>query len=710
MIKIILISATILLSNVCADEGMWPLSEISGMDLRSKGFKITADEIYNPGGISMVNGIVRLNGCTASFVSSDGLLLTNHHCAFSAIQRASTIEHDYLTNGFFASGHEEEIPAAGYRARLIDSYRDVSDSVLSGISPEIDFEARDKLIRQNIKKIVKEAETENPGKRAEVSEMFIGKTYVLFIYTELLDIRLVYAPPRSVGEFGGEDDNWVWPRHTGDFSFFRAYVSPDGSPAEYAPENIAFHPKKYFRIASGGVSEEDFVFILGYPGRTYRQRTSYFLEYEEHYRMPFVADLLSWQIDRLQKFIDEDPARSFFLSNLIKGHANTMKNYQGKMLGMARLDLTNKKRQEEQEMLTAFAADPEKQQQLKNILAAIRSIYKEKEAVCERELLITYLTRSPNLMNTARTLYEHAANKGKPDLEREPEFMDRNLDRTRRNALLRIERLDREADLAVLADLINRTQMLQDDNRIIPLDDFLSRTGVQQFLTAMSAECRLSDADYVTKYWDLDTNALAATKDPAIGLFIVILPEIRFFEHMDRRHEGALKNLLARLTDLRKSYFKERFIPDANGTMRLTFGHIRGYSPADAVFLKPITTFSGVVGKTTGTEPFITPPDLIRIYQNHNLGPYIYPPANDIPTCILYDTDTTGGNSGSPVFNANGELVGLNFDRAFEATVNDFGWSEDYSRSIGVDIRYILWILDKYSGANHILEDLGVRN
>ena len=231
MLKVILISIAVLLATVSADEGMWPLSEISGIDLHAKGFKISADEIYNPGGISMVNGIVRLNGCTASFVSADGLLLTNHHCAFSAIQRASTTEHDYLTNGFFASGHEEEIPAAGYRARLIDSYRDVSDSVLSGLSPGMDYEARDKLLTQNIKKIVKKTETDNPGKRAEVSEMFIGKTYILFIYTELPDVRLVYAPPRSVGEFGGEDDNWVWPRHTGDFSFFRAYVAPDGSPA-----------------------------------------------------------------------------------------------------------------------------------------------------------------------------------------------------------------------------------------------------------------------------------------------------------------------------------------------------------------------------------------------------------------------------------------------------------------------------------------------
>jgi len=709
MLKDLIIFTVILITAAIAEEGMWPLSEIGTLDLEEKGMEIAAQDIYNPGGLSLVNGIVRLNGCTASFVSSDGLILTNHHCAFRAIQRASSPENDYLTNGFWAEDHEAEIPAPGYRAKLIDSYHDVSDKILSGTSPDMDYEDRDKLIDQNIKKIIVAAEQEHSGKRAEIAEMFIGKTYVLFIYTELQDIRLVYAPPRSVGEFGGETDNWVWPRHTGDFSFFRAYVAPDGSPAEYAPENIAYHPKKYFQVAREGIGEEDFVFILGYPGRTYRHRTSYFLEYEEKYRMPFVVDLYSWQIDQLEKFIEEEPDKSLILSSTIKSRANTMKNYQGKLEGMARLNLTQNRRREEHDMMNAFASEPEKHDQLGNILQEINGIYAEKQRDYERQLLVSYLIRSSDLLSTARTLYGNAENRDKPDLDRESAYMDRNADRTRKRMLLNLVNFDQDSDRRLLTNLLERTQALPEEKRIKGLDQFLQKAGMEKYLTDLYQNSRLSDTETVNTYWNADTIALAESGDPAFDMIIMLLPEIRYFEQMGHRHSGALKNLHAQLIELRKFYFQEQFIPDANGTMRLTYGRIRGYSPADGVYYKPITTFSGVIEKTTGTEPFLTPPDLIRIHKNNDFGSYAYPPLGDIPVGILYDMDTTGGNSGSPVFNARGELVGVNFDRAFQATINDYAWSPDYSRSIGVDIRYILWILDKYSGARHILEDLGVQ-
>ncbi len=709
MLRILVILTTILIARGIADEGMWPLSEIGTLNLEARGMQLTAQEIYNPGGLSLVNGIVRLNGCTGSFVSSDGLILTNHHCAFGAIQRASTPENDYLTNGFWASGHEKEIPAAGYRAKLIESYRDVSEDILSGVTSDMAYEARDKLIELNTKKAILAAESEFPQKRAEVAEMFIGKTYVLFIYTELLDIRLVYAPPRSVGEFGGENDNWVWPRHTGDFSFFRAYVAPDGSPTEFAPENVAYRPKKYFQVASEGVGEEDFVFILGYPGRTYRHRTSYFLEYEETYRMPLVVDLYAWQINQLEKLIEQDSLKSLVLSSAIKGRANTMKNYQGKLKGMAQLNLTRRKHEEEKEILSAFSSDPEKQRQFEKILKEIKSVYLEKQQVYKRQLLLTYLFRSSALLSNARTLYKNAENREKPDIERETNFMTRNINRTKKSMLLKLADFDPFSDRILLTNLIERTQSLPEDNRIKVLDEFLQKTSMEQILSDLYQNSRLDDPETLNNYWSLDTLSLEKSDDPAMKLFIALLPESRFFEHLNHRHSGALKNLHAQLTDLRKTYFKEQFVPDANGTMRLTYGHIRGYSPADGVFFQPITTFTGVIEKTTGKDPNITPPELIELHHKRDFGPFLYPPLQDIPVGILYDMDTTGGNSGSPVFNARGELVGVNFDRTFDATINDYAWSEDYSRSIGVDIRYILWILDKYTGAQHILEDLGVK-
>ncbi len=708
MLKNIIILCLLLPIILLADEGMWPLSEIGNLDLRKHGMELSAEDIYNPGGVSLVNGIVKLNGCTASFVSADGLILTNHHCAFRAIQRASTPENDYLANGFRADGHEAEIPAPGYRATLIESYHDVSNEILSGISDKMKYADRDSLIELNKKKVLIEAESNNPGKRAEIAEMFIGKTYILFIYTELHDIRLVYAPPRSVGEFGGENDNWIWPRHTGDFSFFRAYTGPDGSPAEYAPENVAYRPKKYFRVAQDGAGEEDFVFIVGYPGRTYRHRTSYYLDYEENYRMPFVADLYARQIEMLEKEIEANPGKKLVLSSRIKGRANTMKNYHGKLQGMARLDLTDRKHREETDMLIALSGDPRQKIHLQKIFDEIAEIYAEKKKVYQRQLLLSYLIRSSTLLSTARTLYAHAENRDKPDIDRETAYMDRNVIRTKRRLLLGLDNFDERSDRLLLTDMLARTESLPREYRLNRLDEFLEREGKASFLKRLYRDSRLSDARTVTEYWDMDTVALKETADPAFELVRTLLSATRYFDRMNKRHSGALRNLHAQLIDLRKSYFKEKFIPDANGTMRLTFGHIRGYSPADGIYYRPITTFSGVIEKTTGTSPYKTPPDLLATYNEKDRDPYVYPPLNDIPVGILYDMDTTGGNSGSPVFNARGELVGVNFDRAFEATINDYAWSEDYSRSIGVDIRYILWILDKYSGAQHILKDLGV--
>ena len=277
------ISILLLLTSfqLLADEGMWPITEIEQINLKSKGLTIPVKEIFNPEGISLMQAIVRLSGCTASFVSPDGLIITNHHCAFGAVQRASTTENDYLANGFLAGSRSEEIPAQGYTASIMENYIDVSSDVLSVVTENMDLVERTKAIDKKKKELLLQAEEDYPGKRAEISEMFIGKSYLLFIYTRLRDIRLVYVPPIAIGEFGGENDNWIWPRHTGDFSFVRAYVAPDGSPADYSEENIPYQPKIHFQVAPEGVNEEDFVFIMGYPGRTFRHRTSYYMAYEE---------------------------------------------------------------------------------------------------------------------------------------------------------------------------------------------------------------------------------------------------------------------------------------------------------------------------------------------------------------------------------------------------------------------------------------------
>ncbi|MCA2005524.1 MAG: S46 family peptidase, partial [Ignavibacterium sp.] len=316
------------------DEGMFPLSDIRKLNLNEKGLKIPIDELYNPDGTSLVDALVLLGGCTGSFVSEDGLIITNHHCVFGSVQRASTLENNYLENGFVANTREQEIPAEGLTARITVSYEDVSQEVLSAAESVDDISKRSKAIADKISEIVRREEAKDSTIKAEVSEMFVGEQYVLFRYKMINDIRLVYVPPRTIGEFGGESDNWVWPRHTGDFSFVRAYVAPDGSPAKYSKENVPFKPKKFLKVNPNGIDEEDFVFVLGYPGRTFKNMPARFVEYHFKYQLPYVQNLFAWLINLYTKRGEDDPEFALNISSTIKGLANTEKNYRGKIQGI----------------------------------------------------------------------------------------------------------------------------------------------------------------------------------------------------------------------------------------------------------------------------------------------------------------------------------------------------------------------------------------
>jgi len=341
------------------DEGMFPLSEIRNLDLNSAGLKISVDEVYNPRGVSLVDALVKVGGCTGSFVSPEGLIITNHHCSFGAVRKASTIKNNYLENGFLAETREEEIPAEGYTCRITVSYQDVSSEVLEAANQVDDITERTKAIRKKIKEIVKKEEEKDSTIKAEVSEMFVGQSYVLFRYKTIKDVRLVYIPPLSIGEFGGETDNWIWPRHTGDFSFLRAYVAPDGSSADYSEENVPFTPKKYLEVNPNGVDEEDFVFLLGYPGRTYKHQPSQFLKFQMEYQLPYISKLYRWMIDLFEEKGEDDPEFALRISSRIKGLANVEKNYRGKMQGFKRLDLIEKKKEEENRLQEFINADLE---------------------------------------------------------------------------------------------------------------------------------------------------------------------------------------------------------------------------------------------------------------------------------------------------------------------------------------------------------------
>jgi len=713
-LNIFLVLMVIFAFRAQAAEGMFPLSELQKLDLKKAGLQLTAQDIFSAERPSLSDAIVKLGGCTASFISAEGLLLTNHHCAFRAVQSASDTAHNYLRDGFYARERSAEIQAKGYTVRITESYYDVSSDVLSAVQgiEDFDFAGREKALQKKKKEIELQAEKDHPGKRAEVAEMFKGQSYYLFIYTYLKDVRLVYVPPRAVGEFGGDYDNWEWPRHNADFSILRAYVAPDGSPAEYAETNVPYRPKTFLHVNPQGVKEGDAVFILGYPGRTYRHRTSYFLDYQQNVRMPAVVDWYGSLIAMMEDMGLDNPAVSLKLSSAIKGLANTEKNYRGKLLGLSRLNLLQQKRRQEQQIQQFILEQEPLKKKYQNTLGDIAEIYAEIRSTAPHDFVLYYLRRNVTLFNVADVLYRAAVERPKEDLQREAAFMDRNFERTQNKALRALKNYYRRADVLIFLRLLDRAARLPQNQRIPSLDRLFTLNQEQgKLFTRIEngfKQSQLSEADFVRKAFKMTLPQLKALNDPVLNWRIAMAGDYRAFKEKQEAQNGALSKLSAQWAEVKRHYLKTDFIPDANGTFRLTYGSIRGYSPADAVYMRPFTTLRGVLEKDTGRPPFNSPQKLLELIRAGNYGRFASPALHSVPVCMLYDTDTTGGNSGSPVMNAKGELIGLNFDRTFQATINDFAWNESYSRSIGVDVRYILWLLQNYAGADNLLQEMGV--
>ncbi|MEQ1907159.1 MAG: S46 family peptidase, partial [Pirellulaceae bacterium] len=439
-----------------ADEGMFPVSEIARMNLTSRGLKMAPEDIFNAERACLVDGICRVNGCTGSFVSNQGLILTNHHCAYAAIQKASTKDHDYLANGFVARNLTEEIPAPGYNVRITESFEDVSARVLSTVSPAMSFLERTKAIEKQQRALEKEAETKHPGMRAEVAEMFVGERYVLFLYTFIKDVRLVFAPPSSVGNFGGEVDNWEWPRHTGDFSFMRAYVARDGSSADYSPDNVPYKPKRVIKVQPQGVSENDFVMLLGYPGRTVRHNTASFLQYEQAVRLPFVVDLYAWQIATMEAAGEKDRAVALKLASRIKSLANVEKRSRGQLQGLQQLKFSERRKAEEERLQSFIDSDPQRKVRTGNLLADIDAVYKEMAAQGQQELTLKNLTSASQTMSLAFSIVDSVHERQKPDLERENIYGDKTFDQTSKTFFLQQNDLHLPVDDIMLVELLRR--------------------------------------------------------------------------------------------------------------------------------------------------------------------------------------------------------------------------------------------------------------
>lgn len=692
-----------------ADDGMYPMSELPRLNLAEKGIELTADQLFNPNQVSLVDGICRVNGCTGSFVSASGLIITNHHCAFDAIQKASTANNDLLTNGFSAATREQEISAPDYQVRITENYRDVSEDVLKAVTEGMSFLERTKAIDKRRKELEVAAEKENPGLRAEVAEMFAGKTYVLFLYTYLKDVRLVFAPPASVGNFGGEVDNWEWPRHTGDFSFMRAYTAPDGSSATYSKDNIPYQPKRFIQVAPEGVDENDAVFLLGYPGRTARHKTASFLQFEQDIRLPLTVDLYNWQIHEMETAGANDRTVAIKHASRMKSLANVEKRSRGQLLGLRRAGIVATRQAREAELQAYIESEPARKAKYGSLLKDIETVYAEMSAAGPLEIHLLQLRQACRAAAFGYFVYDSAMERAKSDLDREAPYMDRNFAQSVQEVKVAMSDWHSPTDQIMLTGMLERLSQIPETQKLEPFQQLLAdASSLPKVAQGLIEGTRLGDVAFVEDCLRKSPAELQQTDDPLLRLIIQLHPEYLKLRDTDKAREGRLGQLYGSLIEVKQQFLATSFIPDANATLRFTCGRVRAYSPADAVIRTPISTLRGVIEKTTGVDPFITPEAVLQKYKAGEFGRFVHPRLGQVPVAILYDTDTTGGNSGSPVLNSRGQLVGVNFDRCFEATINDFAWNQDYSRSIGVDIRYVLWITGIVYEAGHLLSEMGL--
>lgn len=707
----------LLFSFVFAEEGMWPLDQLNNLDwkaIKAMGLELSPAEIYNPNARDVSDAVVQLGGGTGTFVSAKGLMLTNHHVAYGAIQRQSSAESDFIRNGFLAETYSAEVPAKGYRARICIGMKDVTDEVLKGISDEMSYFERNETMEKNQQKISEAAETED-FIQANVVNFLSGTKYYLYTYFVIKDVRLVYAPPRSIGEYGGDIDNWMWPRHTGDFSFMRAHVGPDGNPADYSEDNVPYKPKKFLPLSIKGIKQGDFTMVLGYPGNTMRYRSSYSMSLWQNSTYPEQVDLFKTNIKALEELAGENRDLQIKYASKIKGLNNALKYTEGMLEGLKKSNILERKRQQEAEFKKFLIQNPALDKEYGYVLPEIEKVYAELNTYYKKQNMIGYLFGSSQLLNGANLIYRWSLEKEKKMEDREPGFSDRDMKRIKKNLAQQRDLMDVPSDKKILAIWINKAADLPADQKIEAVEKIaLGKTGnehsmlVQAFVEDMFSKTVFTDFDRALELFDKSKQDIDNLNDPLIQFAAALEKENKVIQEKYNAFVGAVFKLRPPLIQGMAEWKKGKLYPDANGTIRFTYGEIAGYSPADAVVYKCFTTLAGVVEKDTGEEPFDNPKALNELYMKKDFGKYADPALKDVPVNFLHRVDSSGGNSGSSVLNNRGEIIGLLFDGNYESMTSDFQYNYELTRSISVDVRYVLFITDKFGNAQNVLKELTI--
>ncbi len=718
---IILTIALIVPFTQFADEGMWLMQDINKLpiaEMRAKGLQLSPEEIYNPNGISLKDAVfkVRIGGGgsgTGSFISSQGLIITNHHVAFDGIASASTTEKNYLDKGYIASSQTEEIPMKGYNITIAREIKNVTQEVLSVVKAEMSPEETQKAIDTKRREIAENATKQNGTLEYEVSEMIVGLKYMLHGYEVIKDIRLVYAPPKSVGFFGGDDDNFLWPRHTGDYSFLRAYVGGDGKPAGYSTGNVPYKPSKFLPISLNGYKEGDFSMILGYPGRTFRLQDSYAIDFQQNVFLPFINDILQTRINLLDEAGKQNPAKQLAYSSERFSLSNALKNFQGSLEGIKRTQLIEKKQAEEDKFKKKIAQDQALQTKYGDLFSKLEKLYVERKANYLRSAIVGGMLNNAGVLRTVSLAVGRALDKEKPEAERSPVFSDARIEQVKKTLPDILKDTDTKLDAKLISLYLNKALDLPEGQKLSFIEQrFAGKQGesrqaaVNDFARQLVEE--FSSADNIGKLFSLSASDMRSNGSVTLKFLLETSTEIEKTRKIDQNFFTNLPRLRSLYIDGMSTLKNELSYPDANGTLRFTYGEVKGYKPRDGVHYKYFTTLQGVIEKDTGKEPFDVPESIKQIFASKSYGPYDDAATKDMPVAFMTTNDITGGNSGSPVINGRGEMVGVAFDGNYEGLGSDYGYNEAQSRTICVDIRYVLLLAERMAGATSILKELEI--